>query len=741
MSLLLWLQNRKIQAAITMVLTLGLLMATESKIGLTWDEPIYMEASERYVSWLGQLVTQPSTALSKAGIDKAWSFNHEHPPLAKVYMGIIWSGARFFLNDLTAHRMGNMILVSLLVGLLYLLVANAFGWLAGCTAALALLSMPRFFFHAHLAALDMPAACAVFFLTFVFWKTKDNPSWKWTVLLGLFWGLALATKFYAIFVPYVFILWLLLFYRRRKLLVRGFVMTLIGFPFSFAIWPWIYPDIPGRVWNYLGWVTIAHPRIGQWYWGELHMPPPWHFPFVLILAVIPLTLTLLYILGLIRVGRNWREADRLGILFILLAFVPLAALATGQSMVYDQDRMFMPVFPFLAALSGMGFGWLASTIQKKAAGFQRPRWIMPITAVAFLVCFLPQSIGLAELYPHLLSYYSETVGGLPGATRLGMETTYWCESYASAIPYLNAHAKPGDMIWVDPLSQNVMVYYQVHGRLRRDIKIAYSSFAPYWPFIYPGFGPPTVADDASSDLIVLQYRQTLIGSTREKPDRQFFSPHPDLEWTRTHKPLFRLSHHDVPIMDIYSNPDAKKQAVMEELSDITVDPPADLVTFQPKAGRFVVRLPNDVTLAESIQEVDSGDPRSGKLQLHIYEGTNEGNQRYNIFYFDLPPTLMVDSHGARELLYVVRERWIQDSQGKLIGQREISLGDFPGGEALIKAKHQGLPFRLKARNFFVRNRYYQITIGVPVDGQFSSEMAAFLQSFKLVDDSSSKAEF
>lgn len=733
MSLPHWLQNRTIQAALAMVLTLGLLVATEPQVGLTWDEPIYMEASERYVSWLGQLVTQPGTALSREGIDKTWSFNHEHPPLAKVYSGMVWSVARFFLNDLTAHRLGNMILVSILVGLLYLLVAGSYGLWAGCGAALALLTMPRFFFHAHLAALDVPAACAVFFLTFVFWKTKDNPSWKWTIVLGLLWGLALATKFYAIFVPYVFLLWVILFHRRRMLLVRGFVITLIGFPFSFAIWPWIYPDIPGRVWNYLGWVTIAHPKIGQWYLGEIHMPPPWHFPFVLMLAIVPLTLTVLYIIGMVRAGRNGREADRLGVLLVLLVLVPLVGLASGQSMVYDQDRIFMPVFPFLAALAGIGFGWLVMAIRRGAERFQRPRWAVPVTGVAFLLVLLPQSIGLIRLYPHLLSYYSEAVGGLPGATRLGMETTYWCESYAAAIPYLNEHAKPGDMIWVDPLSQNVMVYYQVHGRLRRDVKIAYSSFAPYWPFIYPGFGPPTVADDASSDLIVLQYRQTLMGSTPEKPDRQFYSPHPDFEWASTHQPLFRLSHDGVPIMDIYSNPKAKTAKV--ELSDVVVEVPVDFGLFKPKAGGFTVRVPQDVTLAESILDVDTGDPVVGKLKLHIYEGSADGKSSYMLHYFDLPTVLTADPSAAQGLLHAVRDRQIKDSEGKLIAEREIALGAYPGGEALVDAKQRSLPVRIKARNYLVRGRYYQISISVPKDGIFSTEMEAFLQSFALAEDS------
>jgi 4-amino-4-deoxy-L-arabinose transferase-like glycosyltransferase len=405
-----WLHNQKTQAVLIMVLTLILLVATEPQIGLTWDEDIYMEASERYISWLGKLITQPAAALSKWSIDESWSFNNEHPPLDKIWSGIVWS-KRFIFDHQTAHRLGNMILVSVMVGLLYWLIAESYGFTAGLAAAAALLTMPRFFFHAHLAALDMPATCAVVFVTFLFWKTKENLSWKWTIILGLVWGLAFATKVNAVFAPAILFLWTLIFYRNLRLLVRIVVMTLIGIPFAFAIWPWIYPDITPRVMSYLGFVTVEHWKIAQWYLGKLYMPPPWHFPFLMVWAVVPLTLTVLYWIGIVRASWKLREADSLGGLLFLNALVPLLALTTGKSMVYDNERLMMHVFPFLAALAGMGFGWLVTGIQQVADRMQKTRWAVPVTALAAVLVFLPQSISLVRHYPHLLSYYSETVGG------------------------------------------------------------------------------------------------------------------------------------------------------------------------------------------------------------------------------------------------------------------------------------------------------------------------------------------
>jgi hypothetical protein len=731
MSIPSWMKNRNIQAALIMVLALVLLVATEPQIGLTWDEPDYIVASEAYSSWLGKLITQPAAAVSESVINESWSVNHEHPPLDKIWSGLVWAGARFVLNDLTAHRLGNMILVSVLAGLLYLLIAGSYGQVAGLAAVAALLTLPRFFFHAHLAALDVPAACAIFLVTFLFWKTKDDLSWKWTIVLGLIWGLAFATKINAIFLPPVLFLWALLFRRRPMLFVRIVVMTLIGILFSFAVWPWLFPDFPARVVDYLEWITVDHWKIGQWYLGAFYMPPPWHFPFVMVWAVVPLTITVLYWIGILRAGWKWREAGSLGGLLIINALVPLLALTTGKSMVYDNDRLFMPAFPFLAALAGMGFGWLVAGIRRAAERIRKPRWANPAAVLAAVLFFLPQSISLARLYPHLLSYYSETVGGLPGAARLGLETTYWCESYAAAIPYLNEHAKPGDTIWVDPWSHNVMIYYQVHGRLRSDIKIAFPPLAGV--SLFPEYGPPTAATFADSDFILLQYRQTSIGSTPENPGSGAFTSYPDPQWISSHAPVFQLSYDGVPIMEIYSNPadqDTAEAQTFESEPGQTDLLPADGQAFTSESGNFTVQVPPNLQFSETTREVDS----AGGLNMTIFTGVGAGNSYYDILFFDYPAEWAADPNASQALLAGPRDGWLMEINGTLIEEHTVSLGNHPGMEGIAEAEYNGLPMKIKYRNYLVRNRYYQISVWIPKDGTFTAEMEAFLQSFKLLKD-------
>ncbi|MGQ9550123.1 MAG: ArnT family glycosyltransferase, partial [Roseiflexus sp.] len=182
------------------VLTVFLLLITEPQIGLTWDEPVYLMAARSYVGWFEHLATDSGDALRPETIKRFWEINHEHPPLDKIWSGMVWMVAHRFLDDLPAHRLGNMLLVAGVVGVLYAVVASRFGVWAGIVSGVALISLPRFFFHAHLAALDVPAAVSFFLVTVLFWHTRRRSSVAWDVALGVAWGAALATKINALFV-------------------------------------------------------------------------------------------------------------------------------------------------------------------------------------------------------------------------------------------------------------------------------------------------------------------------------------------------------------------------------------------------------------------------------------------------------------------------------------------------------------------------------------------------------------
>lgn len=100
-----------------------------------------------------------------------------------------------------------------------------------------------------------------------------------------------------------------------------------------------------------------------------------------------------------------------------------------------------------------------------------------------LLVFALPLFNIAYYHPYQLSYYNELAGGISGATKLGMETTYWGEVIGrKELDWINRNFPPNATAKVLPVypAQNapveavsfypdVIVYYQNRGLLRHDI--------------------------------------------------------------------------------------------------------------------------------------------------------------------------------------------------------------------------------------------------------------------------------
>src|SRR5215204_2565471 len=79
---------------------------------ITWDEPVYLEASKAYVNWAKDTVESFTkgdfaTPFSRSETQKYWERHSPHPPLAKIINGITFWVFKGVFGRLAALRAGS----------------------------------------------------------------------------------------------------------------------------------------------------------------------------------------------------------------------------------------------------------------------------------------------------------------------------------------------------------------------------------------------------------------------------------------------------------------------------------------------------------------------------------------------------------------------------------------------------------------------------------------------------------
>ncbi|MGW8283614.1 MAG: hypothetical protein ACWGON_09970, partial [Gemmatimonadota bacterium] len=208
---------------------------------------------------------------------------------------------------------------------------------------------------------------------------------------------------------------------------------------------------------------------------------PWHQSIVMLLVTVPLGILVLSLVGIFDAARSrkiMRPADpraALSRLCLLHVGFFLAVMALPGSPNHDGVRLFLPAFPFVALLAGLGFGRLIDLAQR---WLDRPASIL-VGLVLASAYFLPAWWQTVRVSPYYLSYYNELIGGLRGAERAGMELSYW---YDAMTPEFLARVGQTLPEGATVLTWPTWKYFeelQAMGRLRPDINLSREWPAPY----------------------------------------------------------------------------------------------------------------------------------------------------------------------------------------------------------------------------------------------------------------------
>lgn len=509
-----------IAAAVTGV-SAALLLATSAPLPMVWDEGDTIaraEAIAHLADHAEEGDTRPFTARLRD--PAAWPYTTRregHPPLAGIVIALGRRWAPAWLDPLARFRLGPIVLFAVAAGaMFYRLERDYRAWPVAAIAVWALVAMPRLFAHAHFATLDGTlTACWVLAWAAFVPACRD---WRWIPAFGVALGLTLAAKFTGWLAPLPFAAWAL-FYRDRRAVAAVAGGVAIGVAVFVALNPPLWTDPIDGIRAFFD-LNLHRDRAGlnisTQFFGRLYnldFPLPWYNTLVwTAITVSPLCL-LFGGLGIVASLRRWRS-DRLSLLLVMQWATLMVVRALPQAPPHDAVRLFLPSFAFFAALVGVGAGralYRDSLLDSQriiAQGWAKAAIALMLAAATF---------DAVRYYPHGLSYYSRLVGGLRGATFLGMEPTYYWDALdRETLAWLNAHTGP---------NENLLIATYPHSNLRLLWR---------WGLL----NRPADAE-APPRWYVLQRRP----SSHRAADR----------WLIEHEqPAFERTFAGVPLLDVYS---------------------------------------------------------------------------------------------------------------------------------------------------------------------------------------------
>ncbi|MGQ4649084.1 hypothetical protein [Lyngbya aestuarii] len=147
--------------------------------------------------------------------------------------------------------------------------------------------------------------------------------------------------------------------------------------------------------------------------------------------------------------------------------------------------------------------------------------------------------------------------------------------------------------------------------------------------------------------------------------------------------------------------------------------------FSDTQGGFTVMMPEKPT-----QKTQSQKDGPTSIDIHTFTVSPQSNAiTYSVSYSDVPsgieqfpPQLVLDSIG----LGLARDQNI-----RLLGEQDISLGNYPGKEFKLEISQKVI---LRHRAYLVDKRLYQLTAEAPVETEemLSEDIERFMNSFELL---------
>lgn len=456
---------------------LVLAVTSMRKKSLTFDEVAYIPAGYSYLTTCDFRLNQGHPPLTKLLAGIPLLFLHpelptDHPSWAEAGQGsnhAHWSFGLEFLNRADNEvetlafwaRLPTVFLALLLVLGVYLFARDLYGRTAGYVAATLCAFSPNILAHARLATTDLGLACFVLLSVYTFYRFTRKPTAVNLTLAGICYGLALLTKYSALFIAPLFLLWAVLLPvlrngvevpssawgrlaegpRRNRLLFLGSsVVILVVIAAVVASLGYL---TPGRFDIYLRNVQMISIGNNTDYLAYLNGAfSTDRFPHYFVIAFLVKTpLAFLILLALRIVAHFHHREESLAAKVLLLTPVAIFLIIISLKAFQIGLRYILPIYPLLFVFTA---GLVRSPLFRNI-----PMRIVTGTLIAWFV------IASLSAYPNYLSYFNEVAGGPNrGIEWLDDSNIDWGQDLIQLRDYMEdqeiQEVKLTHMAWYDP---------------------------------------------------------------------------------------------------------------------------------------------------------------------------------------------------------------------------------------------------------------------------------------------------
>lgn len=393
----------------------------------------------------------------------SWFLDHDgsgHPPLSDILSAVfnqVLFSALGVVNDIDSYRVYGIFLAAILIAVMYKWVEFSYGTFSAFIAAISLAIYPLFWSESHFNnEKDIPETVFIGILLFAIWMGVTRKSWKWLLVSGVFFGLALGTKFNVLFSPLIFMPWIVVYLifclkdmkqklnitsflkDNKKPLISAILAPLLGLVIFIASWPYLWQDVIGGLIKVIAFyrnIGITLDRNPD-FLGPLGINT---YPLLWIIYTTPPIILGLSLLGIIAaLIRLKKEKDKTSLLFFLWLLVPVIRVSLPGATIYGGVRQVMEYIPALAVFSGLGALVLAQLLIKL-------RVKKLVVFILITTLFLPTVIKLISIHPNENVYFNFLIGGLKGAKEKNIPS--WGNTFGAAyrqgVNWINENAEEG----------------------------------------------------------------------------------------------------------------------------------------------------------------------------------------------------------------------------------------------------------------------------------------------------------